>query len=145
MVRINRQTDYAIRILLALARYPFGTRIATHRIQEEMLIPAALSHRIVARLAQGNFIQTFPGRDGGLQLSRPAAEISLLQVVDHMQGSLDVSDCLVADGEPCTFEQACPVRRRWARLRALIRDELENQNFDELATEANQVQGLPGV
>lgn len=145
MVHINRQTDYAIRIILALARTPYGTRIATNQIQEEMLIPVALSHRIVANLARGNFIQTFPGRDGGLQLSRPAADINLLQVVEHMQGPVDVSDCLVADGEPCTFAGACPVCKRWTRLRTLIREELENQDFKLMAGEADPIQVLPGA
>ena len=143
MVRINRRTDYAIRILLALARTPYGTRIPTTRIQEEMLIPAALCHRIVANLAHVDLIQTFPGRDGGVQLARPAADINLLQVVEHMQGPIDVSDCLVEGGEPCTFDVSCPVRRRWARLRDLIREELESQDFEQLACEANQVQGIP--
>ena len=80
MIQINRQTDYAIRIILALSKHPPGTRKSTSEIRDEMLIPPALSQRIVADLARGNFIQTFPGRDGGIQLARPAEKINLLQV-----------------------------------------------------------------
>lgn len=142
MTSINRQTDYAIRVILALAKHPPMTRMSTSQIRDEMLIPPALSQRIVAELARGKFIMTFPGRDGGLQLARPSDQINLLQVVEYIQGSIDVSECLVADGEGCTFENACPVRRRWARLRNLIRTELESQTFDQLALEAAEIERL---
>jgi Rrf2 family protein len=141
MIRINRQTDYAIRVILSLAKQPPGTRMSTSKIRNEMLIPPALSQRIVAELAHGDFVLTFPGRDGGLQLARPADQINILQVVQHMQGPIDVSDCLT-DGFDCTFEEACPVRRVWARLQTLIWDELESQTFDQLALEATDIEGI---
>jgi len=141
MIRINRQTDYAIRIILALAKHPPGTRIPSSRISDDMLIPPALSQRIVAALAHGEFIHTFPGRDGGLELARPADQINMLQVVEFMEGAIDVSDCLVSGGDPCAFENECPVRERWARLRKLIHNELKTQTFDTLAQEASEIEG----
>ena len=81
MIRINRQTDYAIRVLLALAKQRDEALLSTSQIQQEMLIPKALSLRVVAELAKGGFIVTYPGREGGLKLARPAAEINLRQVV----------------------------------------------------------------
>lgn len=142
MIQINRQTDYAIRIILALAKHPLGTRKSTSEIRDEMLIPHALSQRIVADLARGNFIQTFPGRNGGIQLARSADQINLLQVVEFMQGPIYVSDCLVTGGEPCTFANACPVRKRWVKLQLLVRKELESQTFDQIAQDAAEVQSL---
>ncbi len=142
MIQINRQTDYAIRIILALSKHPPGTRKSTSEIRDEMLIPHALSQRIVADLARGKFIQTFPGRSGGIQLARPADQINLLQVVEFIQGPIHISDCLVTGGEPCTFKNACPVRKRWAKLQILIRKELASQTFDQLAQDATEVQSL---
>ena len=65
MFRVNRQTDYAVRVVLALSKKPQGTRISTSEIGREMLIPPALLQRIVAELASGGFIETQAGRDGG--------------------------------------------------------------------------------
>jgi Rrf2 family protein len=142
MIQVNRQTDYAIRVILALSKHPPETRKSTSEIHDEMLIPHAFSQRIVADLARGNFIQTFPGRDGGIQLARPANQINLLQVIEFVQGPIDVSDCLATDGAPCTFGSTCPVRKRLAKLRALIRDELESQTFDQIAQDAIDIQNL---
>jgi len=141
MIRINRQTDYAIRVILALAKQGDETMLPTSQIQQEMLIPKALSLRVVAELAKGGFILTYPGRDGGLKLARPAAEINLRQVVTYFENNFTVSECLHGGGT-CPFDHSCPVRCRWARLQALILQELENTSFDELAREAASVADL---
>jgi Rrf2 family protein len=138
MIRINRKTDYAIRVILALAKQGDEALLSTSRIQQEMLIPKALSLRVVAELANGGFILTYPGRDGGLKLARPAAEINLRQVVTYFESNFTLSECLHGGGT-CPFDHSCPVRCRWARLQALILQELENTTFDELAREASSL------
>ena len=77
MIRINRQTDYAFRVILSLAKHPPKTRISSVKIREEMLIPPSLSPRIVEGLARGGFIHTFPGRDGVIELACQSKDISL--------------------------------------------------------------------
>ena len=138
MIRINRQTDYAVRFILSLARREEGKRVSTAEIRKEMLIPPALAQRIVADLARGNFILTFPGRDGGVVLSRPAREINLRQIVEHFEGKFFISDCLV-DGGDCPFDNNCPVRFRWTRLQSQIVQELEQITFEDLAQDALSV------
>jgi len=135
MFRVNRQTDYAIRVLLALAQQPEGTRISTAQIARDMLVPKSFLPRIVAQLAQGGLIKTFPGRDGGLVLSRPAEEITLKDVIEAFEGTLVISECFHTQQE-CSFQNKCPVRNRWARIREGILDELSSTTFDKLAQEA---------
>jgi Rrf2 family protein len=141
MIRINRQTDYAVRFILALARREEGKRVSTAEIRKEMLIPPALAQRIVADLARGNFIVTYPGRDGGLVLSRPAREINLRQIVEHFEGKFFISDCLVNGGD-CPFDNKCPVRFRWTRLQSQIVQELEQITFEDLAQDSLSVNEL---
>ena len=141
MIRINRQTDYAVRLILSLARREEGKRVSTAEIRKEMLIPPALAQRIVADLARGNFILTFPGRDGGLVLSRPAREINLRQIVEHFEGKFFISDCLI-DGGDCPFDNKCPVRFRWVRLQSHIVQELEQITFEDLAKDALSINEL---
>ncbi len=141
MIRINRKTDYAIRVLLALAKQGDDAMLPTSQIQQEMLIPKALAIRVVAQLAQGGFIATFPGRDGGLKLARPAAEINLRQVVTYFEENFTVSEC-IQDRGICPFDANCPVRRRWVRLQAVILQELEATTFEALAREAAGVATL---
>ncbi len=141
MIRINRQTDYAVRLILSLARREEGKRVSTAEIRKEMQIPPAMAQRIVADLARGNFILTFPGRDGGLVLSRPACEINMRQIVEHFEGKFFISDCLM-DGGDCPFDKNCPVRFRWTRLQSQMVKELEQINFEDLAQDALSINGL---
>lgn len=137
MLKINRQTDYAVRVVLALAKRGEGVRLSTAEIQREMLIPPALMVRIVAVLARENLVKTFPGRDGGLSLPRPAAEISLRDVVEALEGPILLSECLQARGEDdCPFRTNCPVRSKWGRVQVAMLREMASITFDELAQEA---------
>ena len=141
MLRINRQTDYAVRVLLALAKRPPETLLSTAEVREEMLIPKSVSLRVVADLARGGFIHTFPGRDGGIKLAHPPEKINLLQVTEHFEANFSISECIHAKGD-CPFEETCPVRRRWARLQKVITTELENITFEDLRQDALALQNL---
>jgi len=143
MIRINRQTDYAIRVLLALAEHRDEARRSTSEIRREMLIPPALAQRVVADLARGGFIVTYAGRDGGLELARPPEQINLRQVVEFFEGPITISDCMITEGE-CPFDDKCPVRRRWARLQGTIADEMENVTLSELAKDASLIEAQEG-
>jgi Rrf2 family protein len=135
MIRINRQTDYAVRVLLCLARLPDGTRLSTSLIQQQMLIPSSFVPRIVAKLATMGLVTTYPGREGGITLSRPATEITLRDVVEAFEGPLCMSDCMDNEALECPFEGACPVRGHWGKLQMVMLRELERTSFAELALE----------
>ncbi len=139
MIRINRQTDYAIRMLLALADRPAEQRVPTSVIQKEMLIPPVLAQRIVATLAHNGFIFTYPGRDGGIQLARPPKQINLRQVVETFEGDISLSDCLSGD-VACPFDRKCPVRCYWVSLQKSLLDQMEKITFDVLAKEAAAIE-----
>ena len=137
MLRINRQTDYAVRVILAVAKRGEAARLSTPTIQDEMQIPSAVMLRIVAALAKANLLKTFPGRDGGVSLARPAAQISLLDVVQALEGPLLLSQCLGAVSESdCPFRSSCPVCAKWGKVQAAMLREMAATNFEELVQEA---------
>ena len=139
MLRINRQTDYAVRVILALSKKAAGKRFPTSEIGREMLIPPALLQRIVAELAGGGFIHTQAGRDGGITLAHEPKQITLLQVVEHFEGELYLSDCVLKPGE-CPFDTRCPVHCQWIRLKNMLRNEMARITFEQLVEEANLIE-----
>ena len=137
MLKINRQTDYAVRVILALAKRGEGARPASGEIQREMLIPKALMPRIVAQLARAELVRTFPGREGGLMLPRPASQITLRDVVEAFEGPILLSECLQARGEDdCPFRFNCPVSPKWGRVQVAMLREMAAITFESLAQEA---------
>lgn len=139
MFKVNRQTDYAVRVILALSKKPQGTRVSTSEVGREMLIPPVLIQRIVAELAGGGFIQTQAGRDGGISLAHLPENITLLQVVEHFEGELYLSECVLKPGE-CPFDRRCPVHCQWIRLKNLLRDEMSRITFKSLVEDAAMIE-----
>jgi Rrf2 family protein len=137
MLKINRQTDYAVRVVLALAKLGEGIRRSSADIQQEMLIPRAFMSRIVAQLARDGLVNTYPGRDGGLSLPRPASQITLRDVVEAFEGPILLSACLQVKGEDdCPFQSSCPVRSKWGRVQVAMMREMASISFEDLAMES---------
>ncbi len=137
MLKINRQTDYAVRVVLALAKRGQGVRLSSPDIQQEMLIPKAFMSRIVAQLSRGGLIDTFAGRDGGMSLPRPASQITLKDVVELFEGPVLLSQCMEVKGEDdCPFQANCPVRPKWGRVQVAMMREMAAITFEDLAKEA---------
>jgi Rrf2 family protein len=141
MLKINRKTDYAVRVCLALARRPWGTRLSTQAIQDEMLIPRPFLQRIIAELSQAGLLHTSAGPNGGLQLARPPEDITLRDILQVIEGPLCLSDCLVTPQE-CPLSTECPVRSRWSRLQTIILMELERTTLRQLVEDVFQYAGF---
>ena len=137
MLRINRQTDYAVRVVLALAKNAEGIRLSSAEIQQEMLIPKSFMTRIVAQLSHHGLINTHPGRDGGLTLPRPASKITLKDVVEAFEGPILLSECMQVKGEDdCPFQSNCPVRSKWGRVQVAMMREMASITFEDLVKES---------
>ena len=137
MLKINRQTDYAVRVVLALAKRGEHMRLSSTVIQQEMLIPQALMARIVAQLARAGLVNTFAGRDGGLMLPRHPSEITLKDIVEAFEGPILLSECLQVKGEnDCPFQSNCPVRPKWGRVQVAMLREMASITFEDLAAES---------
>lgn len=138
MFRINRRTDYSVRVMLCLAKRNFGSRLPTQLIQNEMRIPHAFLQRIIADLSKANLIQTYPGPNGGVQLARPAHTINLRHIWEAIEGPLLISEC-IEKPQDCPLNAGCPVRSHWGRLQCMIVRELDSVCLDQLAEEAQQI------
>ena len=140
MIRINRQTDYAIRVVLALSKRETGSRPSSRTIRQEMLIPEAFITRIIARLANVNLIHTYTGRNGGLELACPSSQITLRDVVEAFEGPILLSECMQAKSEDeCPFRNDCPVRSKWGRIQAVLMREMAKITFQDLAEETIEI------
>ncbi len=134
MLRIRRETDYAIRLLLALAKRGPEAVVPTRELRKEMQIPKQYAARVVAKLARGGFIKALQGRSGGISLGRPPAEITLKDVILYFEPIFVISKC-VENPASCPFGDTCPVRGRWCYLQELLLKELEKITIAELAAE----------
>jgi len=129
---INRETDYAARIVLFLARRSAGTRTTAQEVARQCLVPRAIVRRVVTRLANAGILTSTRGVGGGIALARPPAEISLLDVVEAMEGPPILNLC-VADPQECPLMEQCTVHLAWVQASSQLMDFLRNTTISRLA------------
>ena len=116
-MQISRQADYAVRAVVYLAENERATPITTAEIGRQQHIPLTFLAKIVPHLAAAGIVHTLRGAHGGISLARPAAEISLLEIVETIDGPMRLNEC-VSDPSHCMLGQNCLVQGVWHKAQA---------------------------
>lgn len=132
-MQITRQADYAVRTVLYLSGLEDGGRAPTSRIAQMQRIPASFLAKIVSQLSVAGIVQTSRGARGGVSLARAAGNISLLDVVEAIDGPITLNEC-VADPSLCIFGDNCAVHEVWCEAQAQLVEQLSRSDFGTLST-----------
>lgn len=132
MIAIRRDTDYAVRIILHLSIMGAKAQITAEEVARIKLLPRAFVRRIIRRLGSAGILRTIRGARGGIALSRPASQISLLDIVRAIEGDLALNPC-VDNPLACPLTDGCPVRNSWAAVTEQTAASLAAVRFDYLA------------
>ncbi|MHB8134695.1 MAG: RrF2 family transcriptional regulator [Anaerolineaceae bacterium] len=130
-MQITRQADYALRAMLYLARMDPNQRSATSQIAEIQQIPPSFLAKIISQLSIAGLIHTSRGARGGVSLARPVEEVSLLDVVEAIDGPISLNEC-THNQESCPFGEECPIHPIWCEAQKELVDKLKNTRFSEL-------------
>lgn len=130
-MQITRQADYAVRAVLHLARSGNTERAATSTIAKEQNIPPSFLAKIISQLSIAGLLHTSRGARGGVTLARDPKDISLLEVVEAIDGPIQLNECVTNDGA-CTFEEDCPIRPVWCDAQDELVRRLRGTNFADM-------------
>jgi Rrf2 family protein len=131
-MQITRQADYAIRAVLYLAKLGPNQRAATSTVAQEQHIPPSFLAKIISQLSIAGLLHTSRGARGGVTLARPAEDITLLEVVEAIDGPIALNEC-VTDQEACSFGNECPLRPVWCEAQDELVSRLKATNFAQFA------------
>jgi Rrf2 family protein len=131
-MQITRQADYAIRAVRYLAKQGPNQRSATSTVAQEMKIPPSFLAKIISQLSIAGLLHTSRGARGGVTLARDAKEISLLDVVEAIDGPILLNEC-VGDPADCVFSDDCLVHPIWVEAQESLVKRLRETRFDKLA------------
>ena len=130
-MRVTAKVDYAVRALVELAAA--GGTVKGERIAQAQSIPLKFLENILSELRRAGIVGSQRGAEGGYRLSRPAAEVSVADVIRAVEGPLaDVHGTPPEDLQPPGA--AAPVREVWLATRAALRSVLEVVTIEDIAT-----------
>src|SRR3989339_766338 len=124
MKLITRETDYAIRILKAIAEKP-GRSAASIELSKELGIPVAFVRKILQVLARKGPLTSTKGKGGGFVLTTPLDKILLVDIMIMFQGPVSLGDCLFGK-KLCGNRASCSLRCIILELEGTIRERIKN-------------------
>ncbi|GGC28343.1 transcriptional regulator [Novosphingobium marinum] len=129
--------DYAVVVMAAASRHCGAARVSAGQLSEETGLPAPTVQKIVTRLTSAGLLRSSRGVGGGLKLARPAAAITLADIVEAVEGPIALTACIEQGRAECTLEEACAIRPHWPIVNEALRGALANVPLTKLAETAN--------
>lgn len=130
-MQITKQADYALRAMLFLARLPGNQRAATSQIASEQAIPPSFLAKIISQLSIAGLIHTSRGARGGVSLAVSPEKISLLDVVEAIDGPIALNECTI-NPSVCPNGPDCPIHAVWCKAQLELVDKLKSTTFSKL-------------
>ena len=123
MIRLSKLADYGIVIMTTLARHP-GRQHNAPEVAAQSHIPQPMVSKILKALARAGLLVSHRGAKGGYGLARPAAAISVAEVICALDGPIALTACVEDGPGGCEIEALCPARANWQRINDAIRGAL---------------------
>ena len=131
MLRISKLTDYAILVMVELAR---GGELANaHAVAERVGVEIPTASKVLKLLAGAGLLESYRGANGGYRVARLASEISVADVIAAIEGPIAMTECSVEQGL-CSQEDNCELRGNWQRISIAVARALEDVSLAEMST-----------
>ncbi|GGD62180.1 Rrf2 family transcriptional regulator [Erythrobacter arachoides] len=130
-MRLSNLADYAVVTMSAAARHCGGGRTSAAELARETGLPAPTVAKLVSKLVAAGLLRSTRGAGGGLQLARPAAAISVADIVEAVEGPIALMACI--DGGDCVIEHDCSVKPHAGLVNGALRGALAGIPLTRLA------------
>lgn len=132
-MHINQASDYGFRAVLYLAQQPRGEVVEAQTIAQNQVVPMRFLLKIMPSLIKAGIVRSQRGVGGGYTLARDPRDITLLDVLEAIEGPIHLNRCLI-DKAYCSKQGApnCKVHRALADIQQKLNHEFSRYNFADL-------------
>ncbi len=132
-MRLSSMADYAVVTMTAAARHCGGARVSAAQLADETGLPAPTVQKLVSRLTAAGLLRSSRGAGGGLKLARPAAAITLADIVEAVEGPIALTTCVDQERDTCSLDACCSVKPHWPVVNAAMRGALAGVSLTQLS------------
>jgi Rrf2 family protein len=132
-LRLTRAADYAVRAMIHIGSLPEDSVALKDDIAEAQHIPPSFMAKILRQLVKTGLLHSARGVNGGFGLARETSAISLLDIVEAIEGPIQLNDC-APDPEHCTLAHDCPVSTVWVEVQNQMTSLLRQTTLEALLT-----------
>jgi Rrf2 family protein len=120
-------------MMSAAARHCGGARVNAAQLAEETGVPLPTAQKLVSKLSTAGLLRSVRGSGGGFKLARPAAAISLADIIEAVEGPIALTACVDDMRHDCGLEGACKVQPHWGAVNSAVRGALANVSLTSLS------------
>ncbi|HEY1299637.1 MAG TPA: SUF system Fe-S cluster assembly regulator [Stellaceae bacterium] len=142
MIILSKLADYGVIVATHMAANP-ARQLTAAAVAEETRLPRATTAKILKALAHAGLVSATRGAAGGYRLARPAATISVAEVVAAIDGDIGLTQCSVHVAE-CARTNYCPTRPHWAAINRAVEAALTAVSLDAMVTPSAFARHRPG-
>ena len=143
-MKISTKGRYGLRILVDLATHASQRPRLVRDIAQSQQISEKYISRLIVSLRRARLVRSVRGMKGGFYLARSPKEITLLEILETMEGTISIVDCVMAP-EKCARNADCTARGVWLRLNEGIREMMRNITFEEILAEYSKGTAANGL
>jgi Rrf2 family transcriptional regulator, iron-responsive regulator len=143
-MRLTRQTNYAIRMLMYCAAND-GRLSRVPDIAKAYSVSELFLFKILQPLVEAGLVETVRGRNGGVRLGRPAATITIFDVVRVTEESFAMAECFEADGADCPLIDSCSLNSALREALGAFFEVLAKYSIADLVKTRPNVRALLGL
>lgn len=130
-MQLTRAADYAVRVMIHLARLEPGSRASRGELAAAAECPEQFLAKVLQNLTHAGLVVSHRGNTGGFEIPASRRETSLLEVVEALEGPIELNVCLGA--EDCGRKGWCPAHPVWADAQRALTGVLRSKSIAELA------------
>lgn len=123
-MRLSNMADYAVVVMSAAARHCGSVRVSATELSAETGISLPTTQKLVSMLSKHGLLRSTRGTGGGIQLARPAAAITLADIIEAIEGPIAMTSCVSEQGCECSLQTDCSVKPQWQDANAVVRGAL---------------------
>jgi FeS assembly SUF system regulator len=132
-MRLTSLADYAVVMMAAAARHADGARLSATCLSEETGVPLPTAQKLMGRLTQAGLLSSTRGTGGGFRLTRDAAQISLADIVEAVEGPIALTTCADDLNNDCALDGQCRVKPHLVAVNGAFRGALKGVSLASLA------------
>ena len=133
-MKLSSLADYAVVMMSAAARHCGHAQINAGQLSEETGIPLPTVQKLVSRLSAAGLLRSVRGAGGGFKLARPAAAVSLADIIEAIEGPIAMTACVDNGRHDCALEGSCKVQAHWPLVNDAVRGALASINLTSLVS-----------
>lgn len=132
-MRLSSLADYAVVMMSAAARHGCGARLSATSLSGETGVPLPTAQKIMQRLGHAGLLSSLRGTGGGFKLTRPAAAISLADIIEAIEGPIAMTTCVDTTRHDCALDGHCQTKPHWGHVNGAVRGALAAVPLTQLA------------